>query len=91
MLTALASGTLVRDPVERTSAAGKAYCTALVRVAVEGADPVLVSVIAFKADAVRALLALTQGDGVSVAARARAEEELRAMALDEALEIAGQA
>jgi len=53
MLTALASGTLVRDPQQRTTAAGKSYGTALMRCPVEGDEPVLVSVIAFNEAAVR--------------------------------------
>jgi single-stranded DNA-binding protein len=71
MLSVLASGTLTRDPVERTSAAGKPYCTALVRVPCEGEDALLCSVIAFKPDAVRALLALAAGESVAIAGRAK--------------------
>ena len=43
MLNILASGTLVSDPRHRTSAAGKAFATAEIRVPAEDADPVLVS------------------------------------------------
>lgn len=71
MLTALASGTLVRDPKQRTSAAGKPFATALMRCPVEDAEPALVSVIAFSEAAVRALLALHQGDALAVAGRAK--------------------
>lgn len=71
MLNVLASGTLIRDPQERTSAAGKPYCTALVRVPCEDAEPIIVSVIAFDERAVQALLALGRGDAVSVAGRAK--------------------
>ncbi|OGA72885.1 MAG: hypothetical protein A3G81_22510 [Betaproteobacteria bacterium RIFCSPLOWO2_12_FULL_65_14] len=71
MLSVLCSGTLTRDSQERTSAAGKAYCTALVRVPCEDADAMLCSVIAFAPDAVRGLLALTRGDAVCIAGRAK--------------------
>lgn len=71
MLNVLASGTLVRDPQERTSANGKPYCTALLRVPCEDAEALLVSVIAFNADAVQALLALAKGDALAVAGRAK--------------------
>lgn len=71
MLNVLAIGTLIQDPRERTSSAGKAYCTALVRVAVEDAEPMLVSVIAFAPDAVAALLALGKGDSCAIAGRGK--------------------
>jgi single-stranded DNA-binding protein len=71
MLNVLASGTLARDPQQRTSSAGKPYCTVLVRVPVEDAEALLCSVIAFAPDAVRALLALGRGDAVTVAGRAK--------------------
>ena len=71
MLSVLCSGTLVSDPKSRTSATGKAYATAQIRVPAEDADPMLVSVIAFNADAVQALLALQRGDSVAIAGRAK--------------------
>lgn len=71
MLTVLASGTLVRDPQQRTSAAGKAFATALMRCPAEDAEPTLLSLIAFSEAAVRALLALQQGDALAVAGRAK--------------------
>lgn len=71
MLTVLVSGTLTRDPVERTSAAGKPYVTALLRVPCEDADALLCSLIAFAPDAVRALMALAKGDSLAVAGRAK--------------------
>ena len=40
MLTILASGTLIQDPKARTSATGKHYATALLRVPCEDGDPV---------------------------------------------------
>ena len=71
MLNVLCSGTLVSDPRQRTSAAGKAYATAQMRVPAEDADPMLVSAIAFNADAVAALLALQRGDSCAIAGRAK--------------------
>ena len=71
MLSILASGTLVSDPRERTTATGKPYATASLRVACEDADAMLVSVIAFAADAGAALLALQRGDSVAIAGRAK--------------------
>lgn len=70
MLSILASGTLVNDPVSRTSANGKSYCTCSLRVPAEDADAMLVSIIAFAADAVTAILALQRGDSVAIAGRA---------------------
>lgn len=71
MLSILASGTLVNDPVSRTSATGKTYATASLRVPAEDSDALLVSVIAFNADAVQALLALQRGDSCSIAGRGK--------------------
>lgn len=71
MLNILATGTLITDPQRRTSAAGKAYATASLRVPSDGADAVLVSLIAFATDAVDALLADSKGDALAVAGRAK--------------------
>lgn len=71
MLTVLCSGTLARDPQARTGAAGKPFATALMRTPCEDAEAILVSVIAFDPQAVRALLALSKGDAVAVAGRAK--------------------
>ena len=71
MLSVLMSGTLVSDPKERTSAAGKPYATALLRVPCEDADPMLVSIIVFAADVVAALLALSRGDSCAIAGRGK--------------------
>jgi single-stranded DNA-binding protein len=70
MLTLLASGTLAKDPQERATAAGKPYCTALVRVPCEDAEALLCSVIAFSPEPVQALLTLAKGDAVAIAGRA---------------------
>jgi hypothetical protein len=70
MLAALCTGTLIRDPQRRESAKGSTYVTALLRVPVNGDDPVLVSVIAFNTTVVEQLLALSRGDAISVTGRA---------------------
>ena len=57
MLSILATGTLVADPRRRTSATGKDYATASLRVPAEDAEAMLVSLIAFNADAVAVILA----------------------------------
>jgi len=74
MLSILASGALVRDPHRRQTAAGKEYATCLLRCAIEDGDPVLVSIIAFDADVVAALLALQKGDSCAIAGRAKLTE-----------------
>jgi len=71
ILAILASGTLVNDPKQRTTAAGKPYATASLRVPAEDSDALMVSVIAFAPDAVGAILALTKGDACAIAGRAK--------------------
>lgn len=71
MLNILASGTLVSDPVARTSAKGKPFATGTMRVPSEDADPVLMSLIAFSSTAVDTLLALTKGEALAVVGRAK--------------------
>ena len=71
MLTVLALGTLMNDPQPRTSAGGKDYATALMRVPSEGADAILVSLVAFNPDTVTALLAHSKSDALAVAGRAK--------------------
>jgi single-stranded DNA-binding protein len=71
MLSVLASGTLIRDPEQRTSAAGKTYCTTLLRAPTEGEDAALVSVIAFSSTAVQQLLAHAKGDSIAVTGRGK--------------------
>lgn len=66
MLSVLISGRLVRAPRVGAGRNGKTYTTALISVAVENDDPVLVSAIAFNSNA-EALAALGQGDSVSIA------------------------
>jgi single-stranded DNA-binding protein len=70
-LYVLASGTLVADPQPRTSAAGKQYITASMRVPIDGEDSVLASLIAFESDAIKALAQLHKGDPVSVAGQGK--------------------
>ena len=74
MLNILASGTLVSDPKSRQSATGKAYTTASMRVPTEDGEAMLASLIAFNADAVASILALSKGDCLSVAGRAKLSE-----------------
>lgn len=50
-LHCMAMGTLVADPVRRTSQAGKPFVTASLRVACDGAEPFLASLIAFSTTA----------------------------------------
>ncbi len=71
MLSVLASGTLIADPVSRSSAAGKPYATALMRVPVEDSDSMIASLIAFSGSAAGALLALTKGDSLAVVGRSK--------------------
>lgn len=77
MLSLLCTGTLLRNPERRTSAKGNAYATALLRVPTEGEDSLLVSLIAFDADAVAKLLALSKGDTLAVTGRAKLTEWTR--------------
>ena len=69
-LAVLAHGSLIADPQQRTSAKGGAYVTAQLRVATDD-GPILVSLIAFAADVVTALMALRKGDAASVSGMAK--------------------
>jgi len=71
MLSVLASGTLARDPQQRTSATGKPYCTALLRVPCDDAEALLASIIAFNQEAVQAIMALSRGDSVAVTGKGK--------------------
>jgi single-stranded DNA-binding protein len=71
MLSVLATGTLIADPVSRMSVAGKPYTTASVKVPAENTEPMLVSVIAFAEDTAAALLLLKKGDACAIAERAK--------------------
>jgi hypothetical protein len=70
MLSILANGTLIADPVERRSQNGKPCATCTLHVPCEGGEPMLVSVISCKADVVAALLTLRQGHACAIAGRA---------------------
>lgn len=71
MLSVLAAGTLVRDPQSRQGSSGRSFASAAMRVGVEGADAVLVSLVAFRSSAIDALTALTKGDALAVTGRAK--------------------
>jgi single-stranded DNA-binding protein len=71
MLNVLASGTLVSDPRERVTVAGKPYATASMRVPVEDGEATLASLICLNADAVQALLVLRKGDACAIAGRGK--------------------
>jgi single-stranded DNA-binding protein len=71
MIDVLAQGRLVRAPERRTSATGKDYATALLAVATEGDDSLLASCVAFRPEAVAALLALDKGDAAAITGRAK--------------------
>lgn len=67
MLYALATGTLIADPITRTSGgSGKEYLTATLRTPIEREEAVLVSVAAFDDEAKAALSELRKGDAVSI-------------------------
>lgn len=70
MLSALASGTLVANPVQRETAAAKPYVTAQIRTPTED-DAVIISVIAFDPGTCSALAKLKKGDALSVTGRAK--------------------
>jgi single-stranded DNA-binding protein len=70
VLSALATGTLVSDPKQRTGAGGRLYVTATLRVATED-DSILVMTIAFNSTAQRALMSLSKGDTAAVTGRAK--------------------
>ncbi len=65
-IDALVTGRLHAPPERRTSASGREFVTARLRVAV-GSESLLCSVIAFDAKACDALLALSPGEAVALA------------------------
>jgi single-strand DNA-binding protein len=71
----LASGSLISAPQRRTSAAGKDFATATLRVSVDGGDVMLVSTVAFGAQA-EELLRHQHGEALSISGRARPNEWL---------------
>jgi single-stranded DNA-binding protein len=69
-LDVLTSGRLLKRPEERTGRSGKPFATALLACAMDDGE-IVANVIAFRPEAVAALLALDKGDAVAVAGRAK--------------------
>jgi single-stranded DNA-binding protein len=67
MIDALVSGRLAGKPTERTSKNGNRFATAKVRVSSRDADTIWVSVITFSTTCVDALMALADGEAISLA------------------------
>ena len=70
MIDCLIQGKLFAAPQQRTSKAGKPYCTARLIAAAGDGEGVFCNLIAFDPAAVQALLALAAGDSVSLAGTA---------------------
>ena len=64
MISALVTGDLIAEPVQRTTQAGKSFVTATVRVAA-GADALLVGVAAFDATAAARLGQMHKGGTIA--------------------------
>jgi single-stranded DNA-binding protein len=71
MFHAQIAGTLTADPVERTTAAGRIYMTASVRVPIEREDAQFVGIAAFDDEPIAALRELCKGDAVSITGPAK--------------------
>lgn len=67
MIDALIAGKLYGQPRQVMSKAGKPFATAKVKAAAGDGEAVFVNVIAFDAEAVSRLLALTDGEAVALA------------------------
>jgi single-stranded DNA-binding protein len=67
MIDALIAGKVFGQPRTMTSKAGKPFATAKVRAAAGESEALFVNVIAFDADTVATLLALSDGDSVALA------------------------
>lgn len=67
MIDALVAGKLWKTPEERRSSSGKTFVTANVRAADGEGESLFVNVVAFSDSAKAALLALEDGDSVSLA------------------------
>ena len=67
----LITGRLVKAPERRTAKNGNAFAVASVAVPTEADESMLASVIAFRSEAVAALLALGKGDAVALAGKAK--------------------
>lgn len=66
MIDGLIGGKLYGTPVRRTGKNGNQFVTAKVRAATAGGETLFVNVIAFAESAATALLALSEGDSVSL-------------------------
>jgi single-stranded DNA-binding protein len=66
MIDALIAGKIHGQPAQRTSKAGRTFAVCKVRAATSAEDSIFVSVIAFDADPVNAIMALNQGDSVAL-------------------------
>jgi hypothetical protein len=64
MIAALIQGTLVGDPVRRTSATGGEFATASIRVAV-GTESIFVGVSTFSGSGIERLLAMAKGGAIA--------------------------
>ena len=64
MIAALIQGTLVGDPVRRTSATGGEFATASIRVAV-GTESIFVGIATFSETAIERLLAMPKGGAIA--------------------------
>lgn len=67
MIEGLVAGKLYGQPEQRTGKSGKPFTVAKVRAAVGGGDALFVNVVAFEPGAQAALLALGDGDAVTLA------------------------
>lgn len=67
MIDALIAGRIYGKPAERTATSGSRFATAKVRVSIRTGEGLFVNVIAFDAEAIRVLLALSDGDSVALA------------------------
>ena len=67
MIDALIQGKIYGQPVQRTAKTGKPFAVAKVRCAAGDGESIFVSVIAFDAAPCATLLALGEGDAVSMA------------------------
>ncbi len=67
MIDALISGRLFGQPAERMSKAGKPFATCKIRAAAGDGEGLFINVVAFSESACAALLALDDGDSVSLA------------------------
>lgn len=67
MIDALISGRIHRKPQQRRTGAGKPFATCTLRAATRDGAVIFVNVICFEALAVKAILALEDGDSIAIA------------------------